>query len=47
MQVNKLDKENREALTELLEILTEAENDVKNGCVKPVSETFDALREML
>ncbi|MGI6555748.1 MAG: hypothetical protein ACOX1H_00255 [Pseudoramibacter sp.] len=47
MQVDKLDKENREALAELLEILTEAENDVQNGCVKPVSETFDALREML
>ncbi|WP_154575881.1 hypothetical protein [Pseudoramibacter porci] len=45
--MDKLDKENREALTELLEILTEAENDVQNGRVRPVSETFDALRKML
>ena len=29
---------------ELLEILTEAEDDVKNGRVAPVRETFDDLR---
>lgn len=32
---------------ELLEILTEAEDDVKNGRVAPVRETFDDLRQML
>lgn len=32
---------------ELLEILSEAEDDVKNGRVAPVSETFDDLRKIL
>lgn len=32
---------------ELLEILTEAEDDVKNGRVAPVRETFDDLIQML
>ena len=32
---------------ELLEILSEAEDDVKNGRVAPVSETFDDLRKTL
>lgn len=32
---------------ELLEILTEVEDDVRNGRVAPVSETFDDLRQML
>lgn len=32
---------------ELLEILTEAEDDVKNGRVAPVREAFDDLRQML
>ena len=32
---------------ELLEILTEAEDDVKNGRVAPVRETVDDLRQML
>ena len=32
---------------ELLEILTEAEDDVKNGRVAPINETFDDLRQML
>ncbi len=32
---------------ELLEILAEAEDDVRNGRVAPVSETFDDLRQML
>ncbi len=32
---------------ELLEILTEAEDDVKNGRVALVRETFDDLRQML
>lgn len=32
---------------ELLEILTEAEDDVRNGRVAPISETFDDLRQML
>ena len=36
-----------EKYIELLEILAEAEDDVKNERVAPVSETFDELREML
>lgn len=32
---------------ELLEILTEAEDDVKSGRVAPINETFDDLRQML
>lgn len=32
---------------ELLEILSEAEDDVRNGRVAPISETFDDLRQML
>ncbi len=35
------------ARIELLEILAEAEDDVKNGRVAPVSETFDSLRNLL
>lgn len=35
------------ARIELLEILTEAENDVKNGRIAPISETFDDLRNIL
>ena len=35
------------ARIELLEILAEAEDDVKNGRVAPVNETFDDLRAML
>ncbi len=32
---------------ELLEILAEAEDDVKNRRVAPIGETFDDLRQML
>ena len=32
---------------ELLEILVEAEDDVRNGRVAPISETFDDLRKLL
>ena len=32
---------------ELLEILTEAEDDVKNGRVAPISDTISDLRAML
>ena len=32
---------------ELLEILTEAEDDVKNGRIAPINETFDDLRKTL
>ena len=32
---------------ELLEILAEAEDDVKNGRVAPIRDTFDELRAML
>lgn len=32
---------------ELLEILVEAEDDVRNGRVAPISETFDDLRQIL
>ncbi len=35
------------ARIELLEILAEAENDVKNGKVAPICETFDELRDIL
>ena len=31
----------------LQEVLTKAEDDVKNGRVAPISETFDDLRAML
>lgn len=32
---------------ELLEILVEAEDDVKSGRTAPIDETFDSLRELL
>ena len=32
---------------ELLEILAEAEDDVRNGRASPISETFDDLRQRL
>ena len=32
---------------ELLDILAEAEDDVRNGRVAPISETFDDLRKLL
>lgn len=35
------------ARIELLEILSEAEDDVKNGRVASVSETFDDLKKIL
>ena len=35
------------ARIELLEVLAEAEDDVKNGRVAPITETFDDLRKML
>lgn len=38
---------NMKARIELLEILAEAEEDVKNGRVAPISETFNDLRAML
>lgn len=38
---------NMKSRIELLEILAEAENDVKNGRVSPISETFADLRAML
>ena len=38
---------NMKSRIELLEILAEAEDDVKNGRVAPMSETFDDLRAML
>ena len=38
---------NMKARIELLEVLTEAEEDVKNGRVASISETFDDLRKML
>ena len=38
---------NMKARIELLEILAEAEDDVKNGRVAPITETFDDLRGML
>ena len=38
---------NMRARIELLEILAEAEDDVKNGRIASVTETFDDLRKML
>ena len=38
---------NMKARIELLEILAEAEDEVKRGLVAPVSETFDDLLNML
>lgn len=38
---------NMKARIELLEVLTEAEDDVKNGRVTPITATFDDLRKML
>ena len=38
---------NMKSRIELLEILAEAEGDVKNGRVAPKSETFDDSRAML
>ncbi len=38
---------NMKARIELLEVLAEAEDDVKNSRVAPVTDTFDDLRKML
>jgi prevent-host-death family protein len=38
---------NMKARIELLEILTEAEDDVKNNRVAPITDTFDDLRKIL
>lgn len=38
---------NMKARIELLEMLAEAEDDVRNGRVAPISDTFDDLRAML
>ena len=38
---------NMKSRIELLEILTEAEGDVKNGRVAPISDTISDLRAML
>lgn len=35
------------ARLELLELLAESENDVANGNIAPVSETFDDIRKLL
>ena len=32
---------------ELLEILSEAEDDVKNGMIEPIENTFQDLRQLL
>lgn len=37
---------NMKARIVLLEVLAEAEDDVKNGRVAPISDTFDDLRKM-
>ena len=42
-----LSYKNMKARIELLEVLAEAEDDVKNGRVAPITETFDDLRKML
>ena len=38
---------NMNSRIELLEILAEAEDDVKNGRIAPIRDTFDELRAML
>lgn len=38
---------NMKARIELLEVLAEAEDDVKNGRISSITETFDDLRKML
>ena len=38
---------NMKARIELLEILAEADEDVRNGRIAPISETFSDLRELL
>ena len=38
---------NMKARIELLEILAEAEDDVKNNRVAPINQTFNDLRKML
>lgn len=38
---------NMKSRIELLEVLVEAEDDVKNGRVAPIHDTFDDLRAML
>lgn len=38
---------NMKARIELLEVLAEAEDDVRNGRVAPICETFDDLRSLL
>ena len=35
------------ARSELLEMLTEAEDDVRSGRVAPIEDTFDNLRSIL
>lgn len=39
--------QNMKARIELLEVLAEAEDDVKNGRVAPIDQTFADLRAML
>ncbi len=41
------DYKNMKSRIELLEILGEADDDVRNGRVAPISETFDDLRSTL
>ena len=38
---------NMKARIELLEVLVEAEDDVKNGRIAPITETFNDLHKML
>lgn len=38
---------NMKARIELLEVLAEAEDDVKNGRMAPITETFNDLHKML
>jgi prevent-host-death family protein len=39
--------QNMRARIELLELLAQGEDDVKNGRVAPITETFDDLRKQL
>ncbi len=47
MTISYEEYKNTKSRIKLLEILAEAEDDVKCGRVAPIDETFSGLREML
>ena len=46
VSLSKEENKNMKSPIDLLEVLAEAEDDVKNGRVAPISDTFDDLRKM-